>query len=82
MKLDNTARLNIPDIEPGTILGPDSWGEYRVAVGPTEDGQGTRVGYATQDNMTEAARRLRDGARPRSVTEWRLAGGQQPYRGL
>lgn len=55
--------------ELGTILGPNTLGEYLAVIG--QDGPTTLLGYATRDELAAAAETLTGGAAPRSVTEWR-----------
>ena len=63
-------RLTYPTLpELGTVVGPNSLGEYLVVIG--QDGPVTQLGYATTDEIRAAAELLAAGAAPRSVTEWR-----------
>lgn len=56
-----TGQLNMT-VEPGTILGPDTIGEYHVAL--STEGDVTQCGYATPAEIALALSRD-----PRSITE-------------
>jgi hypothetical protein len=65
-------RLNNLDAEPGTILGPDTAGEFLVVA--ARDGNGVLVSYATVDDIA-AARAVVAESGARSMTErlWEVA---------
>ncbi len=56
--------------EPGTIIGPNTIGEYMVILGYEDDG--VLVGWATRDDVDAARLWLLEGNAPRSTAETKL----------